>query len=293
MNTDICIFGEVLFDFFPDGEKVLGGAPFNVAWHLNAFGQAPFFISRIGNDPEGIQVLQAMLDWGMNTIALQRDHKYPTGQVNIGFIENEPHYDIVSPCAYDNIEDDDLKSLKCGFIYHGSLALRHEHSRQSLLNFIACQEANIFVDVNLRAPWWQKDEVLQMMRQADWVKLNTEELNLLLPSGGSNESRLKSMTEKFNLQGLILTHGAEGAELMTADQQHYRIQPQSSVKLMDSVGAGDAFSSIMILGLMNNWPMQTTLQRAQDFASAITGQRGATVSELAFYRNFIHEWGLD
>ena len=43
MANKRCVFGEVLFDVFPDGKQVLGGAPFNVAWHLQAFGIAPYF----------------------------------------------------------------------------------------------------------------------------------------------------------------------------------------------------------------------------------------------------------
>ena len=104
MKQRLCIFGEVLFDHFPDGKHVLGGAPFNVAWHLQAFGQAPYFISRIGDDAEGETVRNAMRDWGMNTEGLQIDKHLPTGRVDIEFVDNEPHYDIVHPCAYDAIE---------------------------------------------------------------------------------------------------------------------------------------------------------------------------------------------
>jgi sugar/nucleoside kinase (ribokinase family) len=60
--TRPCIFGEVLFDHFPDGKRVLGGAPFNVAWHLQAFGEAPRFISRVGDDAEGDEIRTAMRD---------------------------------------------------------------------------------------------------------------------------------------------------------------------------------------------------------------------------------------
>ena len=41
-HTRPVVFGEVLFDCFPDGSRVLGGAPFNVAWHCQAFWLATF-----------------------------------------------------------------------------------------------------------------------------------------------------------------------------------------------------------------------------------------------------------
>ena len=99
-----CIFGEVLFDHFPDGTRVLGGAPFNVAWHLQAFGRRPRFISRVGRDPEGEAVREAMRTWGMDTTGLQTDPRQPTGRVSVLFDDGEPSYDIVHPCAYDAIE---------------------------------------------------------------------------------------------------------------------------------------------------------------------------------------------
>ena len=79
----IAIFGEVLIDQFPDGHQVLGGAPFNVAWHLQAFGQAPCFISRIGNDSMGESIRQAMIDWGVSVENMQTDHYHPTCTVEV------------------------------------------------------------------------------------------------------------------------------------------------------------------------------------------------------------------
>jgi len=104
MSKQLCIFGEVLFDEFPDGNRVLGGAPFNVAWHLQAFSQTPLFISRVGNDSEGSQICKSMLNWGMNIDALQTDEKLPTGKVIVELEDGEPSYDIIAPAAYDAIE---------------------------------------------------------------------------------------------------------------------------------------------------------------------------------------------
>jgi fructokinase len=84
------IFGEVLFDHFPDGTRVLGGAPFNVAWHLQAFGQSPLLISRVGSDPEGTQVRAAMRDWSLSSSGLQTDTVHPTGKVTVAFQDGEP-----------------------------------------------------------------------------------------------------------------------------------------------------------------------------------------------------------
>ena len=89
-NNRITIFGEVLFDRFPDGSSVLGGAPFNVAWHLQAFGQRPLFISRIGRDRLGDTIRSAMQSWQMDVLGLQQDEIYPTGTVQVAIEQGEP-----------------------------------------------------------------------------------------------------------------------------------------------------------------------------------------------------------
>ncbi len=293
MSGRLCIFGEVLFDHFPDGKRVLGGAPFNVAWHLQAFGQAPYFISRVGDDPEGENVRRAMRDWGMDTTGVQIDTQYPTGRVSVRLVDGEPSYDIVEPCAYDMIESDPTGTVDCRLLYHGSLALRGETSSRTAAAIRACKPETVFVDVNLRPPWWRREQVLAMVREAHWVKLNTDELDLLAASAGDVTGRAAAFLAESSLDGLVLTHGAAGAEVLTGAGDRFDIAPQAAIEVVDTVGAGDAFASVMILGLVNDWPLDLTLQRAQNFASGLVGQRGATVSDPGFYRRFIDNWQLE
>jgi fructokinase len=62
------------------------------------------------------------------------------------------------------------------------------------------------------------------------------------------------------------------------------------VRVVDTVGAGDAFSAVMIHGLRRGWRLATALDRALAFAAAICGQRGATVAEPDFYAPFLEAW---
>jgi len=152
-NPLLHIFGEVLFDHFPDGSRVLGGAPFNVAWHLQAFGQSPRFISRIGDDPSGHEIATLMDGWDMSREALQTDSAHPTGSVRVLIRDGEPHYEIVADCAYDFIDSKLLEDKQTqGILYHGSLAIRNPVSRTALQAAKARHQGNVFVDVNLRPP---------------------------------------------------------------------------------------------------------------------------------------------
>lgn len=293
MNNPITIFGEVLFDHFPDGSRVLGGAPFNVAWHLQAFRQGPHFISRIGEDPTGDAVVAAMHKWAMDLSGLQRDSTHPTGIVEVAIENGEPAYKIVPEQAYDYIETDEFEMPSGrGLLYHGTLALRQPVSRAALTALKSGFQGKVFMDVNLREPWWNKDDVLEWLGQSDWVKLNQHELAALHPVSGDLESDMRQFRECYDLQGLIVTSGKHGAIAADNHGAMVSVRPGDVARVIDTVGAGDAFASVILLGLNLDWPLQLTMDRAQSFASALVGQRGATVRDHAFYQPFLETWGL-
>ena len=287
------VFGEVLFDCFPDGNSVLGGAPFNVAWHLQAFGMSPLLISSTGDDLLGGKVRKAMQDWQMSTEGLQLDPLHPTGSVDIEFIQGEPHYTIVEHRAYDFIDAVQLPPMPDNtLLYHGSLALRNHASRDALATLQASSTGTVFMDVNLRDPWWQREQVLRLVDAADWVKLNADELQLLGDASGDTETKARAFLTAHRLNGLVVTLGDQGALAMTADSGCTEVKPAQTLDVVDTVGAGDAFTSVLILGLTHDWPLEQTAQRAQGFASMMVRQQGATVHDKGFYRELIDDWRL-
>jgi fructokinase len=287
------IFGEVLFDCFPDGNSVLGGAPFNVAWHLQAFGMSPVVISSIGDDALGQDVKSAMLDWGMSVSGLQLDPLHPTGSVAIEFNNGEPQYTIVEHRAYDYIDASLLPPLPPNrLLYHGSLALRNQVSREALSGLKQHHSDTVFMDVNLRDPWWEKSFVLELAGDADWVKLNEDELLQLGSGSGDVESQAREFLRAHHLKGLVVTLGAKGAIALTDDGGRAQAAPSQTLEVVDTVGAGDAFTSVLILGITHQWPLAQTMQRAQQFASQMVGQQGATVHDQGFYRAMIADWRL-
>lgn len=287
----VFIFGEVLFDCFPTGEQVLGGAPFNVAWHLQALGDQPQFISRIGNDEFGKIILNAMNNWGMNTSKIQVDSTHRTGRVEIKIIKNEPYYNITPDCAYDFIDFDEINNLSaCGILYHGTLGVRNKVSRKSFMQLAQNPDFSIFLDVNLRSPWWQKEEVYYWLEKARWVKLNEDEFRLLVSRSTDIEHEISKFKSQFHLEQVILTRGEEGAIVYTNDGEFHNVIPQKVEQLVDTVGAGDAFSAIYIKGLMSDWSISDTLYVAQQFAAKVIGLRGAISTDPFFYQDFMNEF---
>lgn len=286
------IFGEVLFDRFPDGTAVLGGAPFNVAWHLCGFGVDPVFVSRVGNDEAGERIGALMQDWGMDTIALQVDDAHPTGAVDIKLQAGQPTFSILPHQAYDYIDPAALpQRLSVSLLYHGSLAVRNDTSHEALATVQALYRVPAFVDINLRDPWWNPESVMPALTAARWAKLNDEELQRLTDSSGEIETRAKKLQQRSGLDLLIVTRGAAGALARRSDGDIHAVVPHTEVPVVDTVGAGDAFAAVTILGLLQDWSIPLILERAQAFAEALVGVRGATVHRREFYTRFSKAWG--
>ncbi|HLV01194.1 MAG TPA: PfkB family carbohydrate kinase [Acidobacteriota bacterium] len=293
------VFGEVLFDVFPGGQRVLGGAPFNVAWHLKGFGFDPLFLSRIGMDPEGDLILEKMSCWGMNVSGVQRDPLHPTGRVEVAIRDGEPSFTISPDQAYDFVEFHSirrlLKNINASVLYNGTLALRHTTSEQALICIQDLLQATVFVDFNLRAPWWTNEIVEKQLKRARWAKMNESELHLISEervSGKDSIERACRLRERYELDGLIVTMGTNGARIHLSDGQTYSKKPES-IEIEDTVGAGDAFSAVFLAGQIHGWPPEVSLERAIEFASAVCGIRGAVAEDPAFYSPFRERWFSD
>lgn len=284
------IFGEVLFDCFEEKE-VLGGAPLNVAWHLQALGWNPLLISRIGTDGQGMEIITRMQDWGMDTAGIQRDMNRPTGRVEVRMEGSSHSFHILENQAYDFIAPEaalhavNLKPV--GVLYHGSLALRAE-SREAFLRLSDATDATVFLDINLRSPWWTKDAVLDMIRRANVLKLNDEELRLLCPESMKDaplEQAAAHACSAWELEALWLTLGAKGAFYCCADGDAFSIPPTKDEQpIIDTVGAGDAFSSAILGGLLKGSPPRKTAECAALLATRVCGQRGATTTDPGLYQ---------
>ena len=173
-NT-VVLFGEVLADIFPD-RSVLGGAPFNVARHLKAFGQNPVLITRLGNDGLRDEILQTMSRNDMETAGIQCNNNHPTGQVRV-HLENGTHrFEILPLQAYDFIHPAVVRmtalSVHPALVYYGTLAQRHNISRRALKTLLRSTDAPKFLDINLRAPWYDENILGLSLQYADIVKMN-------------------------------------------------------------------------------------------------------------------------
>jgi fructokinase len=294
------IFGEVLFDCFSSGEEVLGGAPLNVAWNLRAFGLDPILVSRVGEDQRGAEVLSKMKAWGLRTDGIQVDAHRPTGVVSIEQSGESHTFSILENQAYDFIEYEPAErllsssNLNVPLFYHGSLALRSEISRNTVDAIRQHFCFPFFVDINLREPWWSEEIIFSLIRKTSWLKLNEDELQLLSTVDFQDlELRAREFTRGLpQLELLIVTMDARGAMFVDSRGNISKQSPPATEKLVDTVGAGDAFASVVILGVTNAWPIHTILERALSFSSQIVAMRGATSEDSELYNEFKMKWEI-
>jgi len=295
------IFGEVLFDHFADGSRVLGGAPFNVAWHLRGFGANPLLISAVGDDAEGREVLERMISWDLTTEGVQTDPSHPTGKVAATVVDGENRFEIAPAQAWDFIHSDPALRAASeetpGLLYHGTLALRADESWNTLRSLSDETEAPSFVDLNLREPWWTKEKVDWCLSTADWIKLNETELAELSgrPSASFEECRdaARGLARDHSIEGVIVTRGAQGALSVVGSEQIFEAAAPPVASLVDTVGAGDAFSAVVCLGRLHGWDHQTTLDRAAAFAADLCAIRGATSTDFGLYERHLVQWSKD
>lgn len=302
----VAVFGEALVDDFVT-EQVVGGAPFNVARNLAAFGVATLMVTRIGADSNGALICDEFARFGMSEAALQVDERGATGRVVVERNAGGHRFIILPDQAYDYVDTAPalaaLAAAQPEVIYFGTLAQRHEQSRTALRAMLEATPAQRYLDLNVREGQVTERIAHESLKLADIVKVNEDELKDLFRwythtqpgTGAADSPELRdaclTLMRTFGLQGLIVTLGERGALYFSADgavAANHECHPPE--RIIDTVGAGDAFSAVFLLGQAQGWPMALTLARANAFAGAMCGVSGAVPADIGFYAPWIASW---
>ena len=280
LDLKVVCFGEILWDVLP--EVVLpGGAPMNVAYHLKKLGHNPALITRIGHDDFGKRLVELMEKYRISTEYFQIDYRLQTGKVKANINGNETTYEIISPVAWDNINwDDSFNALlqDAQYFVFGSLCARNEQSRETLFQLLQTAK-NKVLDINLRSPFFNKSILEHLLSRTDILKLNDAELELLTGWFSPfllEEDRLRSLQNKFKIPIIVLTKGAEGAVLLHSDKI-YKCQG-FNVKVIDTIGSGDAFLAGFLSHLMKDYTPYEALLNANSMGALIATYQGACPS---------------
>jgi fructokinase len=278
-KKNIVCFGEVLWDLLPSG-KIAGGAPMNVAVHASQLGLNAIMISAVGNDELGEGITSFLLSRGLSIENIQKN-EYQTGIVEVTLdAKGSPSYSIIEPVAWDFIRlTDAAKSAiqVADALVFGSLALRNEISKLTLLQLQIDSKLKI-LDVNLRKPFYSPKLTDELLRVADIVKVNDEELEMICTWFGSfgnqidNASFLKA---RFKLKGILVTRGANGAFFI--DENNKLSEHQGfNVIVNDTIGSGDSFLAAFISKWLSGETPGEALKYACAVGAFVATQKGAT-----------------
>ena len=288
----ITSFGEILFDVYPDGKK-LGGAPFNFIYHIIKLTGKANFVSRVGNDQNGDEILQILKDREISSEFIQIDQNHKTGVAKTTLNEKKiPDFIIEENVAYDFIElTDPLKKLisqNTDCFYFGTLAQRSEQSRNTVQKLAADPNVKCICDLNIRQNYYTPETIEQSLSAVDVLKLNEQELELvnklIIKSEVNKTETVEKMMRIFNIELLCVTKGSSGAILYKDGQEnYYKIKND---KVVDTVGAGDAYASMLCIGYLMNWSIEKINKLASEFANEIIKVKGALPEDDTVYQSF-------
>lgn len=274
--------GEILWDMLPCGKR-LGGAPANFAYHAHCLGGVGIVASCIGDDEQGRQILEKLdgLDLNRNHIAVDKQH--PTGAASVEVDEaGKPSYIIRENVAWDFIPvSPQLMELakKAGAVCFGSLAQRSEVSRGTIQAFIKATRPSCLriFDINLRQSFYSPEIIEASLQLANVLKLNDEELPIvadMLATAGDEAAVLSKLAKRYNLRLIALSRGDKGSLFLSKGQTSSH--NGCPVVVADTVGAGDAFTAALAMGMLRNHTLDRINDHANCVASFVCSQAGAT-----------------
>ncbi|MBV8502415.1 MAG: fructokinase [Paucibacter sp.] len=300
LHSTLAVLGEALVDEFQDG-PVAGGAPFNVARSAAALGVPTLFISRIGgDDANGRLVLESARRCGLNTAGMQLDPMHATGRVSVHESPGAGHrFEVHGDAAWDHIETPAalaaLQAQPATLAYFGTLAQRGGTSRATIRAVMKAHAGIRLLDLNLREGSDNRLLAAESLMLADWLKVNDEELAQLAawfaPDAKGEAAIVSALMARFVLERLVLTRGPEGWALYGPDGQLAQGPGTPQPRIVDTVGAGDSFTALLLCGLALERELGATLALASRYASFICGLRGplpAGAQALNPWRHALH-----
>ncbi len=285
MSRIFC-FGEILWDRLPHGDFI-GGAPFNVAYHLHQLGAEALMISAIGRDDFGCETLKRIAGRNLSREFVAEIDALPTGTVDVKLdSRGNASYVFADPAAWDRIPVTAAlltKASGSAAIVFGSLALRHEENCASLERLLAISGPVKVFDVNLRAPYGDLALVAKLAQKADVLKLNDSELAkltgadvALLGDADRVTDSLRKMSATTGCSSICVTRGERGAMWLHCGKIFSAPAPKVTVR--DTIGAGDAFTAMLTTGVVDGEASrdpEKLLRRCCALGAFVASQDGA------------------
>lgn len=132
-------------------------------------------------------------------------------------------------------------------------------------------------DINLRQHYYNKGLIEGSLSVANVFKINDDEVGLfkhLFGLEGSETEVCQKIKETYSLDYLALTKGDKGSYLFHNGEVSFIGTPKVTVQ--DTIGAGDSFTSAMVMGILNKQPLKEIHRKAVEISAFVCTQKGAT-----------------
>jgi fructokinase len=274
--------GEILWDLLPDGRQ-LGGAPLNFVFHCHQLGHPAVIVSRVGCDELGRELRAELGARGLADTFVQDDPTCPTGTVAVHVGDRgQPEFTITEDVAYDQLspqDDWDVLFGQATAVCFGTLIQRTARARAAVQKALAlARNALVVCDINLRQHFYDAATIEGSLQACRWLKLNDEELGRLqallrLRDDGASTT-LRDLRRRYNIELACMTRGEHGCLLQTDDEEI--AVPGVPVHVIDTVGAGDAFTAGLLVKTLEGEPLTEAATFANRLASQVAAARGGT-----------------
>jgi fructokinase len=193
---------------------------------------------------------------GVPTAHVRTVDDRPTGYVTIRLTTGQPDYTIHRPAAYDAVAVPRVE--KPDWICFGTLLAMNPNARRVVHEIVeAHPKARKFYDVNLRRDSWTPELVRDLIAISDVVKVNEDEAAII---------------DTRKVLQLCITRGERGCTLRFEGESVH--VPGTPAKVVDAVGAGDAWSAAFLHGYGGGWPLPEIGAFANRLGALVAGRRG-------------------
>jgi fructokinase len=213
---------------------------------------------------------------------VQTDADRQTGIVPVTLADGQPTYEIVEGVAWDAIEWVDAFHEvleKADAFCFGTLAQRASGSRRTTEAFLGALGDRCLrvLDINFRQHYHSREVVEKSLRHTDLLKLNDEELGILRDYVGGDEDDgqfLKEILDRYGIERAVLTLGKDGCRII--DRSIDISVPAEPQRVVNTVGAGDAFAAAFVLHQLAGHDARTCAEMANRAGGFVTTQDSGT-----------------
>ena len=251
----------------PTMRREYGGCAGNIAYSLHLLGGQPLVMAALGND--GGDYLLRLQDWGLDTSQVLRAGDTYTAQCMIITDEDNNQITAFHPGAMQLAHNTEVPTDRSDI----QLAIIAPDGRDAMLSHaaqLAAAKIPFVFDPGQGLPMFNGDELRHFVAQATWVAVNDYEAAMLCER---MDTTLDALSQAPNLQGVIVTLGAEGCDLWINGQRTH-VPGVKADAVVDPTGCGDAFRGALLHGLSLGWPLARCVALGNRVGAIKIAQRG-------------------